>query len=144
MAFDGYVGAGGGRPDALPGGWISVGDLGSVDADGYVYLAGRVDDLIISGGVNVHPTDVEAVLGTHPEVLDCAVFGLPDAEWGEVVAAAVVSRQAIDVEQVRAWLRGRIADDKRPRRLFLVDTLPTTPSGKVSRRTLRHAVAAGA
>lgn len=141
MAFDGYVHAPGATPDAAGEGWATVGDLGSVDDDGYVSIVGRTDDMIITGGVNVFPADVEAVLAAHPAVSACAVFGAPSDEWGQVVCAAVVSDEPLDTEDVRAWMRGRIADEKRPRRVVCVPELPETGSEKLSRRELRSQTA---
>ncbi|SFP67979.1 class I adenylate-forming enzyme family protein [Amycolatopsis rubida] len=141
LAFDGYVSGPGQTPAGRDGDWGSVGDVGFVDEEGYVHLAGRDDDLIITGGVNVFPSDVEEVLAGHPDVEACAVFGLPDPRWGEVVAAAVRSGRRLELAEVRDWLRGRIADDRRPRRLFLVDELPVTATGKLARRVLRERAA---
>jgi len=137
LAFDKYVIGEGEQPDASPGGWATVGDVGHVDEDGYVYLVGRADEMIISGGVNVFPPDVEAVVLEHPDIESCAVFGAPDERWGQVVCAAIVSKRPVPLAELRTWLRGRIADDKRPQRVFGVAALATTPTGKVSRRLLR-------
>lgn len=137
LAFDGYVSGGGLVPPTdVAGGWSTVGDLGFVDEDGYVHVTDRGDDVIISGGVNMVPADIEAVLGTHPGVRDCAVFGVPDPVWGQRVAAAVVSDGDLDAAAVRTWLRGRISDDKRPYDVIRVAELPVTGNGKVSRREL--------
>jgi acyl-CoA synthetase (AMP-forming)/AMP-acid ligase II len=144
LAFDGYLDAGTGRPDGAGQGWATVGDIGHVDANGYVHLTGRADDLIISGGVNIHPAEVEAVLAEHPAVRRCAVLGVPDPDWGEVVCAVVVAPAALTLDELRRWLRGRLADDRRPRRLVRVDELPTTATDKVSRRALRALVSAPA
>ncbi|MCA1706151.1 MAG: acyl--CoA ligase [Actinobacteria bacterium] len=139
IAFEGYLGDDQSpQPHAGTDGWKEVGDVGFVSSDGHVHVLGRSDDVIISGGVNIHPADVEAVLGAHPAVRSCGVFGLPDPRWGEVVAAAVVCRRRLSLAEVRAWMRGRIADDKRPHRLYEVESLPVTPNGKVSRRALRN------
>jgi acyl-CoA synthetase (AMP-forming)/AMP-acid ligase II len=143
LAFDGYIDPATGRPDGSGAKWTTVGDLGYVDADGWVHLTGRADDVVITGGVNVFPGDVEAVLREHPDIVDCAVFGLPDPDWGQVVCAAAVATRELDVDGVREWMRGRIADDKRPRRLFPVASLPTTGTGKVSRRELREGLVLG-
>lgn len=140
LAFDGYLGPGG-RLDRC-GEWATVGDVGRIDQEGYVHLIDRADGLIISGGVNVFPADVEAVLVEHPCVSRCAVVGLPDERWGQVVCALVVAGGPLTVDGVRDWLRGRIADDKRPRRLFRVRDLPTTATGKMSRAALSGVLAA--
>jgi len=139
LAFDGYLGPCGrlAKSDA----WASVGDVGFLDHDGFVHLVDRADDLIISGGVNVFPADVEAVLAEHPDISRCAVTGLPDPRWGQVVCALVVATGPLTADGVRNWLRGRIADDKRPQRIFQVSELPATGTGKLSRTGLRAAVA---
>jgi long-chain acyl-CoA synthetase len=113
---------------------FSVFDLGSLDQDGFLYLDGRRDDLIISGGVNVYPLEVERVLLAHPDVRDVAVFPLDDERWGQMVCAAVVgdaSDAALD-----QWLAARLAPYKRPKRLYRVDAIPHTPTGKVKRGRL--------
>ncbi len=149
LAFDGYVGGderlGTARREENPapgGGWQTVGDVGFVDADGYVHVTGRADDMIISGGVNMVPADIEAVLGGHPDVRECVVFGVPDPVWGQRVAAAVVSDTELDAAQVRDWMRGRISDDKRPYDVLRLPELPMTANGKVSRPALAAMLAA--
>ena len=113
---------------------FTVGDLGRVDADGYVYLDGRRDDLLISGGVNVYPAEVEAVLESCPGVQEVAVFGLPDDRWGQRVCAAVVG--SADEQQLRAWAAGHLAPAKRPKQYLWLDELPRTSTGKVRRVAL--------
>lgn len=113
---------------------FSVGDLGRIDDDGYLFLDGRRDDLIISGGVNVYPLEVERTLLDHPGVADAAVFAVPDGRWGEKVVAAIVSELA-DAE-VHDWLAVRLAPYKRPKDLLRVDVIPTTATGKVRRSRL--------
>lgn len=113
---------------------FSVGDLGRVDADGYLWLDGRREDLIITGGVNVYPAEVESVLSGHPGVSDVAVYGVPDARWGQRVVASVVGT-ADDVE-LDAWARERLAPPKRPKEYRPVAELPRTLTGKVRRREL--------
>jgi acyl-coenzyme A synthetase/AMP-(fatty) acid ligase len=140
LAFDGYLARSGGRPDSSGEGWATVGDMGFTDQDGYVYVTGRADDVVISGGVNVSPAQVESLLVEHPAIAQCAVVGLPDPEWGQVLCAVVVADCVLTLEEVRAWMRGRIADDKRPRRLVQLPSLPTTHTEKVSRRALREFV----
>lgn len=113
---------------------FTVGDLGRLDADGYLYLDGRRDDLIISGGVNVYPVEVEAALVAHPAVVDAVVFALDDERWGQAVCAAVVGE--ITPDALDAWLRDRLAAFKRPKRIVVVDELPHSPTGKLARRRL--------
>ena len=122
-----------------PGPWFSVGDLGSMDEDGYVQLVGRRTDLIITGGVNVYPAQVERVLNTCPGVAEGVVFGVPDPAWGQRVCAAVVAAPdaSLEPEQVRRWLRERLAGFQTPKDVrILNDPLPRTASGKLLRRRL--------
>jgi O-succinylbenzoic acid--CoA ligase len=120
------------------GEWLSTGDLGYLDDDGYLYVLDRRDDLIVSGGENVYPAEVEAALLAHPGVRDAGVFGLPDSEWGQSVAAAVVLASPLDADELRASLRERLASHKMPRRLEVVDSLPRNAGGKLLRRQLRE------
>ena len=139
-AFAGYWN----RPDAdakaLREGWYFTGDLGYVDADGELHVAGRVDDMIISGGENIHPVEVEDALARHPDVRDVAVVGEPDPRWGERVVAFIVSaRPGLTAEAVDRHCResATLASFKRPRRVVFVDEIPKTASGKILRRLLR-------
>jgi len=118
----------------------SVGDMGYLDADGYLYIADRKSDMVISGGVNIYPAEIEAVLMTLPAIADCAVFGIPDAEFGEALAAAIQLREkgAVTAEQVQAFLRERIANYKVPRAVTFHDALPREDSGKIFKRLLRE------
>jgi acyl-CoA synthetase (AMP-forming)/AMP-acid ligase II len=120
------------------GGWLHTGDLGRLDADGYLYIAGRKKDVIIRGGHNVHAADVEAVLHQHPGVLDAAVVGLPHDVLGEDIAAAVIARDGygLDPDDVVAFCRARLADYKSPRRVVVLDELPRNATGKVLKRAL--------
>ena len=119
---------------AWQGGAFTVGDLGYVDEDGYLFLTGRKDDTIITGGVNVYPQEVEAVLLAHPSVADAAVYGAPNDEWGEEVRALIVPRAGFDADELRRWARERLAGFKCPRHIDVVDELPRTATGKVLRR----------
>lgn len=117
---------------------FSVGDLGRLDADGYLYLDGRREDLIISGGVNVYPTEVEQVLGTCPGVVDVAVYGVDDPQWGQrVCAAVVVSADGPTEDGLRAFAREQLAPPKRPKDYRFLRELPRTLTGKVLRTELR-------
>jgi o-succinylbenzoate---CoA ligase len=123
----------------LRDGWLSTGDLGRLGPDGRLTVLGRLDDLVITGGVNVHPDEVEAVLAAHPAVAEVAVAGRPDPEWGQRVTAFVVPRdpgRPPALEELRAFVRERLAPAKAPRELVLVPALPRTPSGKPLRRLL--------
>ena len=121
-------------------GWIYTGDLGYVDEEGYFYLAGRASDVIIRGGENISPEEVESVLNSHPVVDESAVFGIPDATWGETVAAAVVLKpgQRVAAEDLAEWCRQRLASFKKPETVAFLEELPRNPLGKVLRRELRE------
>jgi O-succinylbenzoic acid--CoA ligase len=120
-------------------GWFDTGDLGSLDADGRLQVAARRTDLIVTGGENVYPAEVEQVLASLPGVKDALVFGLPDEQWGQVVAAAVVGDLG---EEARAALAERLAPHKRPKRFCLVDALPVTGAGKPDRTGAAEMLAA--
>ncbi|MGY2129742.1 class I adenylate-forming enzyme family protein [Blastococcus sp. SYSU DS0617] len=117
---------------------VTVGDLGRIDDDGVVWLDGRREDLVISGGVNVYPAEVEAVLDAHPDVVESAVFGVPDPEWGQRVVAAYVGNAG--VEELTTWARERLGAAKRPKDLHPVAELPRTSTGKVRRLDLPGAL----
>ncbi len=121
-------------------GWFSVGDLARRDRDGRFFIEGRKRDMIISGGVNVYPAEVEAVLEQHRDVAEVAVVGVPDTEWGERVRAFVVPRvgATLDVAEVQAFARARLAKPKVPRDVVVLDALPRNPTGKVLKRELRE------
>ena len=121
--------------------FFSVGDAGYLDDDGYLYLADRKSDMVITGGVNVYPREIEECLLLHDEIVDCAVLGVPDDEWGEVLYA-LVQRNAgstLDEDAVVAYVREHMADYKRPRIVEFVDELPRDPNGKVRKPKLREA-----
>lgn len=113
---------------------FTVGDLGRIDDDGYLWLDGRREDLIITGGVNVYPAEVESTLAAHPGVQDVAVYGVPDAHWGQRVVASVVGTATAD--ELDAFARQRLAPPKRPKEYRPLDVLPRTLTGKVRRREL--------
>jgi o-succinylbenzoate---CoA ligase len=139
MLLRGYRGDPERTAAALRDGWLHTGDLGRVGSDGRLAVLGRADDLVVSGGVNVHPDEVEAVLATHPGVAEAAVAGRPDPEWGQRVAAFVVPRDPArppTLAELRAFTRQRLAAAKAPRELVLVPALPRGPSGKLLRRLL--------
>ena len=119
-------------------GWFHTGDLATQAADGSYTIVGRAKDLIISGGENIHPVEIENVLSQHPAVAECAAFGAPDAQWGEAVAVAVVLRAGAQADEpaLRAHLEGRLARYKLPRRWVFIDALPKTALGKVQRNRL--------
>ncbi|MPY92236.1 MAG: AMP-binding protein [Acidimicrobiia bacterium] len=118
-------------------GWIHTGDMGYLDADGYLFLVGRAGDMIIRGGENIAPDEVEAVLYEHPDVLEAAVVGVPDEEWGERVVASVVLREGgADTEGLMDHCRKHLASFKRPERIVVMEELPRTSTGKLLRRDL--------
>ncbi|MCC6924664.1 fatty acid--CoA ligase [Novosphingobium sp.] len=121
-------------------GWIATGDVGYLDEDGYVYMYDRAKDMIITGGENVYPAEVESAIYGHPQVLEVAVIGVPDEKWGEAVKAVCVPRpgETIDADSIIAWTRERIAGFKVPKSVDVIDMLPRNPSGKILRRQLRE------
>ncbi|MGH7856396.1 MAG: o-succinylbenzoate--CoA ligase, partial [Candidatus Binatia bacterium] len=134
----GYFRAPEATAEALSDGWLHTGDVGRLDDEGFLYVYERRRDLIISGGENVYPAEVEAVLLAHPDVREAAVYSLPDPEWGQRVAAAVILRErgSADVACLRSWCARHLARFKIPRSLELVSELPRTASGKVRRHEL--------
>jgi long-chain acyl-CoA synthetase len=127
-------------------GWLKTGDAGYVDAGGYVYLQDRIKDMIVSGGENVYPVEVENVLSTHPGVGDVAVIGVPDDKWGEAVKAVVVpaAGTALSEADLIEFARERLGGFKLPKTVDFVDALPRNPSGKILKRTLREPYWVGA
>jgi long-chain acyl-CoA synthetase len=125
---------------AFRGDFFTVGDMGWLDGDGYLFIADRRTDMVISGGVNIYPAEIEATLLAHPDVVDAAVFGIPDPRWGESLHAVVEARRAaaLDGAAVQAWCRERLADYKTPRSVEFVAELPRDPNGKVLKRQLRQ------
>ncbi len=139
--FKGYLN----KPDAtnaaIVDGWFRTGDLGTKDEDGYVAIVDRKKDMVIRGGYNIYPREVEEALLRHPAVAQVAVFGLPDPQYGEEVSAAVVKDPAggdITAEELSAWAKEKLAAYKYPRRVFFVDSFPLGPSGKVLKRELQE------
>src|SRR2546426_3730742 len=125
---------------ALRDGWLRTGDLGRRDDDGYFFVTGRVKDVIITGGENVSPAEVEEVLRTHPDVAEVAVIGTPHPRWGEQVTAVVVSRPgaAPDPDALAAFAGARLAGFKKPRRIEFVAALPRNAANKVETHLLRQ------
>jgi 2-furoate---CoA ligase len=136
-AFEGYLN----RPDAdakaLRDGWYFTGDTGYLDADGDLFVTGRVDDLIITGGENVSPVEIESLLSLHPAVEEVVVVGLPDEQWGKTIAAFIKLRAQISEAELDAHcVASGLAKFKRPRQYQFIDLIPKSPVGKVLRRTL--------
>ena len=132
------------RPDAteqtLRGGWLHSGDMGRMDEDGYIYIVDRKNDLIISGGENVYPAEVENFISAHPEVMEVAVVGVPDERWVEAVKAIVALRpgSALAEADIIEFCRGKLGGFKIPKSVDFVDALPRTPTGKVKKNVLRE------
>lgn len=126
-------------------GWLHSGDAGYMDEDGYLYIHDRVKDMIISGGENIYPAEVESVIYGHPAVADVAVIGVPDEKWGEAVKAIVVLRPGAtpDRDGIIAWARERVAGFKVPKSIDFIEAMPRNASGKLLRRTLREPYWAG-
>jgi fatty-acyl-CoA synthase len=121
-------------------GWVRTGDAAYMDEDGYVFIQDRIKDMIITGGENVYPAEVESAIYGHPDIAEVAVIGVPDARWGEAVKACVVPRpgHSVDPDSVIAWARSRIAGFKVPKSIDVIPALPRNPTGKVMRRSLRE------
>ena len=120
-------------------GFITSGDVGYIDADGYVFICDRKRDMVISGGVNIYPAEIEAALHAVPGVHDCAVFGIPDEEFGEALMAVVEPQGGVtlDVADIRAQLKTSLADYKVPKHVEILKNLPREDSGKIFKRRLR-------
>jgi long-chain acyl-CoA synthetase len=125
--------------EAIKDGWFSTGDIAVVDSDGYYYVVDRKKDLIIRGGYNVYPREVEEALHEHPAVAAVVVVGIPHESLGEEVGAAVVLKAgaSAELDELRQFIKGRVAAYKYPRRIWFVDTLPTGPTGKLLRREVK-------
>jgi long-chain acyl-CoA synthetase len=134
----GYLGRPDATAEAIRDGWFHSGDLGRVDEDGFFFIVDRKKDLIIRGGYNVYPREVEEVLYEHPAVREAAVIAVPDEEWGEEVGAAVVLKEGehVDAEALRAYVKEQVASYKYPRRLWFVEELPKGPTGKLLKREI--------
>ncbi|MDH3211445.1 MAG: AMP-binding protein, partial [Myxococcales bacterium] len=126
--------------ESLRDGYFTVGDMARVDEDGYYFIVDRKKDMIISGGVNIYPAEIEIELHRHPAVYDCAVIGVPNEEWGEEVKALVQLKPGAraTAEELQEFLGQRLADYKRPRSVDFVDELPYNPTGKLLKRELRR------
>ena len=133
-----YVGVDGGVD---PDGWLVTGDIGTVDEEGYLFVQGRADDVIIAGGENLSPGEIEDCLLRHPRVTGAAVVGVPDDEWGEQVAAMVTITGSISgtigADDLIEWVRSQLGGLKAPKRIEVREELPMTPTGKLLRREVR-------
>lgn len=132
------------RPEAtaevIRDGWFHTGDAGCLDEEGFIYIKDRIKDMIVSGSENIYPAEVEAALAGHPDIVECAVIGVPDPKWGETVKAVVVVRDgsALSERGLIDWTRDRLAGYKRPRSVDFMDRLPRNASGKLLKRELRE------
>ncbi len=136
-AFEGYWRRPESTAKALRGGWYFTGDTGFVDKDGDLFVTGRVDDMIVTGGENVSPVEIESCLSLHPAVLEVAVVGLPDERWGKIVTAFIKRGATVEAEDLNQFCRASgLADFKRPRRFVFVEDVPKSPVGKLLRRRL--------
>lgn len=138
--MSGYWGDRAATEAAFSDGWFLTGDLATVDGDGYITIVGRSKDIIISGGVNIHPAKVERAIAAHPDVQEVAVFGVPDAEWGEVPVAAVRASpgSALRPGDVTELVAAELDRRSRPRQVVFVEDLPRTATGKIRRKDLRR------
>jgi len=126
--------------DQVRAGWFHTGDAGSEDEEGFFYVKDRIKDMIVSGGENIYPAELESVLAAHPAIADIAVIGVPDEQWGEAVKAIVVLKpgQELTAEELIEWSRPKLAGYKRPRSVDFRDVIPRNPSGKILKRELRQ------
>jgi acyl-CoA synthetase (AMP-forming)/AMP-acid ligase II len=139
LAMDGYHRTEEQLAELPDGGWKSVGDVAYQDDEGYLYICDRKKDMIISGGMNIYPAEIESALESHPDVFEAAVFGIPSEDWGETVHAVVVKVPGSDLTEadVVAHARAHLASYKVPRSIDWLDELPKTGSGKILKRELR-------
>jgi len=136
-SFEGYWRRPEADAKALRQGWYFTGDTGLMDADGDIFVTGRVDDMIISGGENISPVEIESCLSLHTGVSEVAVVGLPDERWGKVVTAFIKRRAAVEADELDSFCRSSgLAGFKRPRRYVFVAEIPKSPVGKLLRRKL--------
>jgi long-chain acyl-CoA synthetase len=135
----GYLNQPGATAETLRGGWLHTGDLARMDEDGYIYIMDRKNEMIIRGGYNVYPREIEEILYTHPDVMEAAVMGVPHLDLGEEVAAVVVLRQGACTtpEELSQFVKERVAPYKYPRRIRLLKELPKSHTGKILKRTIR-------
>ena len=144
LVMTGYLSAPAETAKVLVDGWLRTGDIGVVDEDGYVFIRDRLRDVIITGGFNVYPSDVEAVLAEDPDVADCSVVGIEDRKWGEAVHAAVQPREGatLDPSRLIARVRDALGAVKAPKQVHLFAALPRTPVGKIQKTAIRSEIIA--
>jgi long-chain acyl-CoA synthetase len=134
--FSGYWRNPNATAESVQDGWVSVGNIATRDDEGYLYIVDRKKDMIISGGINVYPREIENVLAEHPAILECAVFGLKDDQWGESIHGAMVCRSETSAEVLVEWLEKRVARFKIPNFFNRIEELPRNGSGKILKRIL--------
>jgi len=134
--IDGYVNNPEANASSFTGGWFRTGDQGVLDPDGYLSLVGRLKEMINRGGEKIAPREIDEVLLQHPAVSEAVAFGTPHTAWGEEVAAAVVLKEPVAEKELLAFARERLADYKVPKKLFIVDEIPRTATGKIQRRSV--------
>jgi acyl-CoA synthetase (AMP-forming)/AMP-acid ligase II len=134
--IDGYANNPEANAKSFTDGWFRTGDQGVIDADGYLSLIGRLKEMINRGGEKIAPREIDEVLLQHPAVAEAVAFGVPHPSWGEEVAVAVVLKAEVSEKELTAFARQRLADYKVPRKLFIVDKIPRTATGKIQRRAV--------
>jgi acyl-CoA synthetase (AMP-forming)/AMP-acid ligase II len=139
LVMKGYYKAPDKTAETIVDGWLHTGDVGHLDGEGYLHITDRKKDMIISGGFNVYPSEVEQVLWSHPAVQDCAVIGVPDETWGEAVKAVVElnAGQQVSAEDLIALCKEKLGSVKAPKSVDFVAALPRSPVGKVLKKDLR-------
>jgi acyl-CoA synthetase (AMP-forming)/AMP-acid ligase II len=139
LLMSGYLDSPEQTAEALVDGWLHTGDVGYLDERGYLYLKDRLKDVIISGGFNIYPSDVEAALVAHPAIHECVVFGRADEKWGEAVQVAVELREgaAASAEDIIAFAKKQVGSVQAPKQVHFVESLPRSSVGKVQRREVR-------
>lgn len=144
LVMSGYLDRPDATAEAIVGGWLHTGDLGLIDDRGYLFIRGRIRELINTGGFKVFPAEVEVALARHPAVVECSVFGVADPKWGEAVNAAVVlrSRSPVSADQLIAFVKDELGSVKAPKRIHVVEQLERNAAGKVSRAAVRESVTA--
>ncbi|GGV19724.1 o-succinylbenzoate--CoA ligase [Streptomyces filipinensis] len=145
LVMKGYYAAPEKTAETIVDGWLHTGDIGHLDADGYLFITDRKKDMIISGGLNIYPSEIEQVIWAHPGVQDCAVIGVPHEDWGEAVTAVVEPNPGarIGAEELIAWCKQTLGSIRAPKLVEFVDSLPRSANGKVLKRTLRERYWAG-
>ena len=140
MLFDGYYKLPEKTISSFNNGWFSAGDMARRDSDGFYEIVDRKDNMIITGGEHVYPSEVEEIIANHPDVSDAAVISVPDEKWGELVLAVVVPSAPVEEQTLLTWCKERMAGYKRPKKIVFIkpDEMPRTGTGKILHRVLRE------